>query len=227
MILSAAVPVLVLTSARPAFASCGSSILNTAYQAAADGRGERVFDPGMGVYNGDVTCSRISSLILCGNAMCTSYVEVGWYEDVGLGYACLDSTSGPVKELAFAVKSGASPSCLHNPASINDANSPDVFQMMDQNQDGQWSFSHDLSNIWNSPDLGNFNSGSEFTNAERGDTTNTPHADFDGLQRQDNNNVWSDWQDTSFSSAFSDDSGAHGCKYSDKHVEVKLVGTAC
>jgi hypothetical protein len=98
---------------------------------------------------------------------------------------------------------------------------------MDQNQDGQWSFSHDLSNIWNSPDLGNFNSGSEFTNAERGDTTNTPHADFDGLQRQDNNNVWSDWQNTSFSSAFSDDSGAHGCKYSDKHVEVKLVGTAC
>jgi hypothetical protein len=223
-VFSAAMPILLLTSAQPAFAACGTHILNTAYQASANGRGERVSNPGMGVYDGAVTCSRISSLILCGNAMCTNYVEVGWYEDVGVGYACLDSTGGPVKELAFALK-GNTIGCLHNPSSISEGT--DGFTMNDENQDGVWHFQHSTVGIWNSPDLGNFNSGSLFTNAERGDTTNTPHADFDGLGREDDSNNWSAWQNTSFSNSMSDDDGAHGCKYSDSHVAVKLDGTPC
>jgi hypothetical protein len=43
----------------------------------------------------------------------------------------------------------------------------------------------------------------------------------------DNNQNWSLWSNTTFWEPHSDDNGAHGCKYSDKHVAVKLNGTPC
>lgn len=216
---------LLVGTALPASATCpGDHTRNTAYQTSADGRGVRVTNPGMGVYDGDITCSRVSSLIVCGNSSCSNYVEVGWYENPQSVYFCLDPTNGPVNELAFSAQGGIY-RCLHSPGNISEGT--DAFAMSDQNQDGVWNMSHAGSSIWTSPDLGNFNSGSVFNNGERSNTSNTPHADFNGLQRMDSNGNWQDWSSTSFSTAFSDDAGAHGCKYSDTHTAVKEDGTAC
>jgi hypothetical protein len=153
-------------------------------------------------------------------------VEIGWYESPQGAYTCLDTTTGAVKEEAFASNSGMN-NCLHGPGSIPDG-VVDTFSVKDTAQNGIWSYGHGGSTIWTSPSLGSFNSGMVINNGERLNTGNTAHADFNGLQRMDSSNNFVNWASTSLlGGGFSDDSGSHGCKYSDIHTAVKLNGTAC
>lgn len=81
LVTSVVASLLVLTSASTALASCHDfgSPWNTVYQPGGSSwLGVRVSGPGMGVYDGDVDCGRVSSLFVT-NGPITRWVEVGWY----------------------------------------------------------------------------------------------------------------------------------------------------
>lgn len=223
LLFSAAAGALIVLLATPARASChaSGSPFNVAYQNGTGGRGVRVANPGMGVFNGSVVCGRVSSIFVY-SADLTDFVEVGWYESPQGQYTCIPTTSGSVKELGFAFQDGMS-NCLESPATVSEGT--DFFSIRDDNQNGIWTFTHDEVQIWIGPNMGSFNSGVQLDNGERLSTGNTSHADFDGLQKRNSSEQWVSWSGTFLS--VDDDSGAKGCKYSDTHTAVKLNATAC
>jgi len=203
--------------------TCLSNLYNTTDEASADGRGNRVFGPGMRIYNDNVVCGRVSSLFVK-NATETKFVEVGWYEDpidTNFDYQCLGTTSGPPELFAF-VDTGTGYAC-----SLGETLSGvDSFSVRDQNQDGVWTFGHEGDDFYTSPDLGSFNSGLLRTNGERAGNGNEPaRSEFDGLDRLDSSG-WSPWQGT-FEASTSDDPDFHDCIDSDHHVRVIRDGTTC
>lgn len=227
LLLGAAVGSLSVYSIHPAEASDGcpasGSPFNVFYQNGTGGRGVRTANPGMGIYNGDVSCTRVSSIFVY-SADGVNFVEAGWYEDPTNTYFCLDDTSGPPKRLAYVRFSGMR-DCKHFPGTLSEADSPDEFSIFDDNQNGIWQFHHNGSKYWESPDTGSFNSGVQQDNGERTNVHNTSHAEFRGMQKRDSSQTWVNWSGVFLGG--DDDSGAKGCFYSNTHQAVKLDGTAC
>jgi hypothetical protein len=216
----------ILLRATPALAvTCLSSVYNTTDEASADGRGNRVQNPGMHIYNDNVDCGRVSSLFVK-NATETKFVEVGWFEDPSesnFDYTCLNNTSGQPKLFAY-VDTGSGHACnTAGELSTGD----DAFTEQDQNQDGIWKFGHAGSDFYTSPNLGSFNSGLLRTNGERAGGGNEPaRSEFNGLDREDQFNNWPSWQNT-FEASTSDDPGFHDCIDNDHHVRVIDDSNTC
>jgi len=225
LLLSAADIALVPLSAVPAVACHDAgSPWNTIYKPnGSDWLGVQVSSPGMAIYNGDVSCGRVSSLFVR-NSDWTRWVEVGWIENAGSHYACVPDTNGPPKILAYAKFDGMT-GCK-NPAS-DLSEGTDGFKVHDDNQNGVWRYFHSGNEVWTSFDMSPFNSGLVEDNGERLNFSNTAHSDFDGLTRMNSSGSFTDWNSTDLHDGDSDDSGSHGCKYSDTHTAVKLNGTPC
>lgn len=225
-LLALSLGVIVAPAAQAACPENPSDALNTVGSPSGSSwLGVRVSGPGMDVFDGAVSCTRVSSLFVL-NSTGTRWVEVGWYEDPsggGADYACIPSTSGAPKILAFSYDNG-SVDCKTNGVGLSEGTSG--FYIQDQNTDGVWKFFKDGDQTWTSPDMTPFSSGWVASNGERNDFTNTSHAVFDGLNKMNDNGNWGDWNSTNEDS-LSDDSQAHFCKYSDTHTQVKLNGTAC
>jgi hypothetical protein len=183
----------------------------------------RVSNPGMGVYNGSVSCGRVSSLFVY-NSLGTRWVEIGWYEDPNDLYSCIPPTvsSGPPKVLAYR-KFDTDEGCQQNPSTLSEGT--DGFWVQDGNQDGKWNYYVKGTNVHTSQDLTPFVTGLLWNNGERLGTGNTAHADFDGMKRMDSSQTWKKWD--SVIDYQSNDPGSHGCEYSATHQAIKLVGTAC
>jgi hypothetical protein len=197
---------------------------NTVYKpGGTDWWGNRVSGPGMGVFDGNVDCGRVSSLFVT-NGPITRWIEVGWYESPQGTYSCIPTTSGPPKILAFAVFDGMV-DCKNPSANIGEGT--DGFWVHDKDQDGVWKFFRNGNQVWTSFDMSPFNSGTLYNNGERLNFNNTAHADFDGLKKMLHQGNWADWNNTSLDTDLFDDSGSHGCKYSDTHTAVKLNETLC
>jgi hypothetical protein len=216
---------LALVSATPAQACADAGApWNTVYRSGGtDWWGDRVSNPGMGVFDGDVDCGRVSSIFVTNGAI-TRWVEVGWYESPQGAYVCIPTTSGPPKILAFAYFDGMV-DCKDPSPNLGEGT--DNFWVQDRDQDGVWRYFRNGNQVWTSPDMSPFNSGTLYNNGERLNFRNTAHADFDGLKRMNHQGNWGDWSNTSLDTELSDDSGSHGCKYSDTHTAVKLVETPC
>jgi len=215
----------ILLTAGPASAVTCVDVLNTTDEAGANGRGNRAENPGMHIYNDTIECGRASSLFVK-NATETKFVEVGWFEDpVGglFDYNCLGETTGPPRLFAF-VDTGASRSCSWGmELSVGD----DGFTLKDPDQNGRWTFGHAGSNFYISPDLGSFNSGLLRTNGERGGNGNEPaRSEFAGLDRMDDANNWSAWQNP-FEAWTSDDPGFHDCIDNGHHIRVINDSNTC
>lgn len=218
--------------ASPAYACHDAgSPWNTAYKSGTNGRGDRVSGLGMGVFDGNVDCGRVSSVFVY-NSSLTRYVEVGWFESPQGAYSCIQDTgtgADPPRILAFAQFDGMR-DCLNPAGSLSEGTQ--TFWVHDDNQDGIWKFYHSGTQVWTSFDMSPFTTGLLYDNGERLTFQNTAHADFDGLKRMAGQN-WVAWgsggstDTTTLDTALSDDSGSHGCKYSNDHTAVKLNGTAC
>jgi len=96
-----------LFPATHALAACPDQHDNTVAEAAANGRGNRVDNPGMHIYNSSGLCARVSSIFVI-SADNTEFVEVGWYEDPagGWNYDCIPDTTGAPRRLAFSFDDG-------------------------------------------------------------------------------------------------------------------------
>lgn len=90
-----------------------------------------------------------------------------------------------------------------------------------------WNYYRNGTDVWTSFDMSPFSGGSVYDNGERLNFSNTAHADFDGLKRMNGQGQWGDWGNTQLNTDLTDDSGSHGCKYSNTHTAVKLDGTPC
>jgi hypothetical protein len=175
----------------------------------------------MAIYDGNVTCGRVSSIFVY-NSAATRYVEVGWYENPAGVYNCLPVTNGPPKVLAFYLLDGVA-ACWGQPSTLSGGTTAG-FWVDDNNQDAIWNFFYAGTNVYNSGKMSTFTTGILVNNGERLNTDNTAHADFDGMKRMNSSQQWVDWTSATYSS---NDSGMHGCYYSATHQAVKEVGTAC
>jgi hypothetical protein len=210
----------------PALAApCFSQPLNTVTLTVESRRGIKVSNPGMGVFDGNVDCSRVSSVLVY-NSLFTRAVEIGWYEDPANNYVCVPTTSGSPKILAFAYD-GNDRFCWGNPTGTG-SDATDPVEVHDANQNAIWVYKYDGSQVWTGPDLGSFTNGTLAGNGERGNEENTSHADFDGLKGMNHNQKWVATQGFyEAGESLSDDPGARPCFYSDTHTAVKLNGTPC
>lgn len=215
--------------APPVLAGCqvGLDPLNTIDRPDKGGRGVRVIDPGMHVFDTSVPCGRASSILDINSAE-TRFVEVGWFENTGPVYGCVPTTSGAPRQLAFAWFDGA-PSCLTTPDSIP-GGQWDHFRVQDSNQDGVWGFYHKKDDtwdlIWASPDMDPFVTGFLWSNGERATTDDSARAVFKGLQRMINSTDYRDWAGT-FEEDDSDDGGWKDCIVTNTHVKVIPNSESC
>lgn len=192
------------------------------YQGAPNGRGVRVNNPGMTVFDG-TQCGRVSSIFVY-NSTGTRWVEIGWFEDGDNHYTCIPTTSGPPKELAFW-KFDNTNGCLTNPATLN-GGSVQEMSIQDENQNGVWHYRRNQNVIFTSANLSPFVTGLPWNNGERlTNPAGTPHAVFNGMKRMGADQQWSPW--TSLVQYDSSDSGAHGCAYSVTYQEIKLLSQPC
>lgn len=190
---------------------------NTVFSPSTNGRGDKVST--MLVEDGTVTCGRVSSLI-DHNSAYTSFVEIGWVENPAGAYTCVPVTTGPPTLLAFASVNGMA-SCAGSRSVSTGSRS-----VSDPNGDGSWQYM-DHGVLVFTANTGTFFTGVEEDNGERLNFDNTAHADFNGLMRMGSSKTWVSWTGTALNAQESDDSGSHGCFYSDTHTAVKLIGTAC
>jgi hypothetical protein len=192
------------------------------FQGAPNGRGVRVNNPGMTVFDG-TQCGRVSSIFVY-NSMGTRWVEVGWFEDGDNHYGCLPTTSGPPKELAYW-KFDTAEGCLTTPTTPS-GGSQHNFSIQDENQNGVWDYRRNTNVIFSSANLSPFVTGLPWNNGERlTNPAGTPHAVFNGMKRMGADQQWKPW--TSIVQYLSSDSGAHGCQYSVTYQEVKLLSQPC
>lgn len=194
-----------------------------------NGRGDRVNNPGMSVFNDAIDCGRVSSIFVS-NSTGTTFAEVGWYEDPSGGtwdYSCILSSFGPPRELAYAVQAGMLPQCDQDNADISAG--VDSFVVKDPNQDGIWTYEHDGVTIWTSQDISPFNSGLLVSNGERAGTGNDDPAksEFDGLDRLGPSNNWVPWTSPSEYTPYSDDPDYKDCIDSDTHIRVIKSSNQC
>ncbi len=219
----------VLLVARPAHATltCFDPLThgpwNTVDEAAANGRGNRVSDPGMFIYNDPVQCGRASSLFVKTHDE-TEFVEVGWYEEESYVYSCVHFTNGQPKLFGEAYNNGVV-GCTSGPPLTSGQS--DSFTVTDVNQDGKWLFGHGGANFWTSPDLGSFNSGLLRSNGERFAPDPEPaRSEFNGLKRMDASNTWSAWTGPmEGDSQSSDDPDFEDCIDAPDHIRVVRNGT--
>jgi hypothetical protein len=198
---------------------------NTIMRASADGRGVKIVNPGMKVYDVNVDCGRVSSIQIHQGTAAT-FVEVGWYENPGDGYFCLDATSGPPNLLAYQ-QLGTVRDCLHDPSNLTDGDT-DSFSVYDADQNGVWKYWHEGNLIFTGEDMGSFNSGIPLTNGERNSRDDVARAKFNGLQRMNENQNWVAWQSPANpGSPPNDDPGYKNCVYQDDHIAAWPNSQAC
>ena len=210
-----------MSLAEPALATCHggtSNPLNEVHQNGTAGRG--VKSGVMAVYNGTVTCGRVSSLFVSSPDR-TDFVEVGWMENPSGGYRC-SLTFGAPEQLAYQELDGLW-DCVSNPLTI--AEGTDEFAVRDDNQDGYWNYTHNSSQFWTGSSMGSFNSGIPQNNGERLTTGNTSHSDFNSMQKRDSATTWVGWSGAFYLGG--DDPGAKSCFYGSNHQAVKLNATPC
>ncbi len=204
-------------------AACSVDPLNTVVRLEPNGRGLKVSAPGMGVFDGDVDCSRVSSLWV-ENSTGSRHVEIGWYEDPVDYYLCLPTTGTSPRIIALSYEGPNDYDCWGNPRTLSVGT--DAFGVHDRDQDGVWRFVHEGALVWTSPDMGSFVTGLLYDNGERGNLENTAHADFDGLKRMGSGGRWVA-PDSAYEVGYSDDPGSKPCIYSATHTAVKLNDTPC
>lgn len=218
---------LLVLPATPAMAgvSCTSVSYDTVVRYEANGRGVKVTSPGMAVYNGSVECARLSSINVYNTAVSRG-VAVGWFEDPVNFCDLWGPTTGSNPVLVAMSFEANDYSWLHSPPTVSVGT--DTFLVNDANQDGRWTYGHNGSNVWTSPNLTPFVTGLIYSYGSRGSTGDTSHSDFEGMLRMNSGQNWvAPTIVYEAGEQASNDPGARPCIYSDVHTAVKLNGTPC
>jgi hypothetical protein len=187
-----------------------------------NGRGVRVFNPGMFVKDTNPDCARASTISVV-NSNGLTWTEAGWYDEYINVTICVD-TSGP-KALMFKSLNGvwscsATTPSLYPPA----AGDWEWFSVSDANQDGVWQW------VWNgqeygSANMGTFVTGDPRSNAERKSSSSgtSNYVDHYGLYRMGSGQAWYGWSNVSLLE--DTDPNYHRCWYSSQLRIIVKKGT--